>query len=114
MATEFFSWGYVAWVTQRPSGYLLWGYIDGCEFDIVADSPQKAESAFARVARRAWLRRKFRVLRGLPARELQQVSTADRYYDVSLRTILVAALVALAKRVLRASRMVLSAARFRR
>lgn len=25
MATEVFSWGYIAWVTQRPSGYLLSG-----------------------------------------------------------------------------------------
>lgn len=102
MATEVFSWGYIAWVTQRPSGYLLSGYIDGREFDIVADTPQKAERLFARAARWAWLRRKFRVFRGLPARELEQVSTADRYYDVSLRTALVGTLVAIVERVLRA------------
>jgi hypothetical protein len=102
MATEVFSWGYIAWVTQRPSGYLLSGYIDGREFDIVADTPQKAGRLFARAARWAWLRRKFRVFRGLPARELEHVSTADRYYDVSLRTALVGALVAIGGRLLRA------------
>lgn len=54
MATEVFSWGYVAWLTQRPSGYSRSGYIDGHEFEITADTPQEAERAFARAARRSW------------------------------------------------------------
>jgi hypothetical protein len=99
--TEVFAWGYVASITQRPSGHLLSGYIDGHEFEFIADAPQQAENAFARAARRAWLRRKFRVLRGLPARELEQASSADIYHDVCLRALMVAILAALVKRLRR-------------
>lgn len=71
-------------IDQRPSGYSLSGHIDGHEFEIVTDTPQRAERAFTRAARRAWLRRKLPVLRGLPARELEPVSAADTYHDVSV------------------------------
>lgn len=86
MATEVFAWGYVAWLTQRPSGYSLSGYIDGHEFEITTDTSREAERAFARAARRAWARRKLRVIRGLPAREEEPVDTADTYHEVSFRT----------------------------
>ncbi|MFB9125730.1 hypothetical protein E2553_36060 [Paraburkholderia dipogonis] len=82
--TEVFAYGYVAWLTQRPTGFSLSGYIDGVEFDVIAQAPQQAERLFSRAARRAWLRRKFmRILRRkYPAREM--VSSADVYYDVTV------------------------------
>ena len=99
--TQVFAWGYVAWMTQRPSGYSLSGYIDGLEFDVVTDLPQEAERVFARVARSARLRRKLRGLAGLPARESPPVSTLDTYHEVSLREIFVAVTTALWSRVIR-------------
>jgi hypothetical protein len=90
--TQVFAWGYVGWMTQRSSGFSLSGYIDGREFDVVTDLPQGAERAFARAARSAWLRRKVRGLRGLPARESLPVSTLDTYHEVSLKEIFVAIL----------------------
>lgn len=99
--TQVFAWGYVAWMTQQPSGYSLSGYIDGREFDIVMDLPQEAERAFARAARSAWLRRKVRVLRGLRARESPSINTLDTYHEVSLRMIFVAIVTALWSRVFR-------------
>jgi len=99
MATEVFAWGYIGWLTRRPEGYSLSGYIDGQEFEIVTDTPQQAEHAFTRAARRAWLCRRSRVLRGLPARQREPVGTADTYQEVSLGAIVVAALKAMIKRV---------------
>jgi hypothetical protein len=96
--TQVFAWGYVAWMTQRPSGYSLSGYIDGQEFDIVTDLPQEAESAFARAARSAWLHRK---LRRLPARESPPINSLDTYHEVSLRMIVVAVVTELWSRVFR-------------
>jgi hypothetical protein len=97
--THVFAWGYQAWLTQRSSGFSLSGYIDGREFDIVTDTPQGAERAFARAARSAWLRRKLRRLRGLPARESPPIGTLDTYHEVTLRTIFVAVVTALWSRV---------------
>ena len=99
--TQVFAWGYVAWMTQRPSGYSLSGYIDGLEFDVVTDLPQEAERAFVRAARSAWLRRKVRVLRGLPARESAPINALDTYHEISLRMIFVAVVTALWNRVFR-------------
>jgi hypothetical protein len=99
--TQVFAWGYVGWMTQRASGYSLSGYIDGREFDIVTDLPQDAEREFARAARSAWLRRKVRVLRGLPARESPPINSLDTYHEVSLRMIFVAVMTALWSRVFR-------------
>ena len=99
--TQVFAWGYVGWMAQRPSGYSLSGYIDGREFDVVTDLPQEAERAFARAARSAWLRRKVRRLRGLPAREFQPINSLDTYHDVSLRMIFVAVVTELWSRVFR-------------
>jgi len=99
--TQVFAWGYVGWMTQRSSGFSLSGYIDGREFDVVTDLPQEAERAFARAARSAWLRRKVRVLRGLPARESPPMNSLDIYYEVSLRTIFVAVVATLWSRVFR-------------
>ena len=99
--TQVFAWGYVAWMTQRPSGYSLSGYIDGREFDVVTDMPQQAERAFVRAARSAWLRRKLRRLRRLPARESPPANTLDTYHDVTLRMIFVAAVTELWHRVFR-------------
>ena len=99
--TQVFAWGYVGWMTQQPSGYSLSGYIEGREFDIVTDLPQEAERAFARAARSAWLRRKVRVLRGLPAREAPPINSLDTYYKISLRMIFVAVVTALWSRVFR-------------
>ena len=97
--TQVFAWGYVGWMTQRSSGFSLSGYIDGREFDIVTDLPQEAERAFARAARSAWLRRKVRVLRGLPARESPPLNSLDTYHEISLREIFVAVVTALWGRV---------------
>jgi len=99
--TQVFAWGYVGWMTQRSSGFSLSGYIDGREFDVVTDLPQEAERAFARAARSAWLRRKLRGLRGLPARESPPVNSLDTYHEVSLRMIFVAVVTALWSRVFR-------------
>ena len=99
--TQVFAWGYVAWMTQQSRKYSLSGYIDGREFDIVTDLPQEAERAFARAARSAWLRRKLRGLRGLPARESPPVNSLDTYHEVSLRMIFVAVVTALWSRVFR-------------
>ena len=99
--TQVFAWGYVAWMTQRPSGYSLSGYIDGREFAIVTDMPQDAERAFARAARSAWLRRKLRGLRGLPARESPPINSLDTYHEVSLRMIFVAVVTTLWSRIFR-------------
>ena len=99
--TQVFAWGYVGWMTQRPSGFSLSGYIDGREFDVVTDLPQEAERAFVRAARSAWLRRKLRGLRGLPARESPPLSTLDTYHEASLREIFVAVVTALWSRVFR-------------
>ena len=99
--TQVFAWGYVGWMTQRPSGFSLSGYIDGREFDVVTDLPQEAERAFARAARSAWLRRKLRGLRGLPPRESQPVNSLDTYHEISLREIFVAVVTALWSRVFR-------------
>ena len=99
--TQVFAWGYVAWMTQRPSGYSLSGYIDGREFDVVTDLPQEAERAFARAARSAWLRRKLRGLRGLPARESPPINSLDTYRELSLKTIVAAVVTALWNRVFR-------------
>ena len=99
--TQVFAWGYVGWMTQRASGYSLSGYIDGREFDIITDLLQEAERAFARAARSAWLRRKVRVLRGLPARESPPMNSLDIYHEVSLRTIFVAVVATLWSRVFR-------------
>jgi hypothetical protein len=101
MATEIFSCGYTAWRTQRPNGYEVSGYLDGREFDVITESPERAERAFRRAARRAWLRRKLRTLRGLPARELAPLSSADTYHDVSLGLIFRALLSGIAKRMRR-------------
>jgi len=100
--TQVFTWGYVAWMTQQASGgYFLSGYIDGLEFDIVTDLPQEAERAFARAARSAWLRRSFRTLRGLPAREAPPINALDTYYEMSLRKAFVAVVTELWRRVFR-------------
>ena len=99
--TQVFAWGYVAWITQRASGYSLSGYIDGREFDVVVALPQEGERAFARAARSAWLRRKVRVFRGLPARESPPVNTLDTYHDVTLGMIFVAVVTTLWSRVFR-------------
>jgi hypothetical protein len=99
--TQVFAWGYVAWMTQRPSGYSLSGYIDGREFDVVMDLPQEAERAFARAARSAWLRRKLRTFRGLSARESPPISTLDTYHEISLRMIFVAVVTKLWSRIFR-------------
>ena len=100
--TDVFAWGYVAWMTQRPSGqYSLSGYIDGREFDVVTDLPQEAERVFARAARSAWLRRKVRVLRGLPARESSPVNSLDTYHEISPRMFFAAVVTALWSRVFR-------------
>ncbi|MFP6560814.1 hypothetical protein WJ542_21305 [Paraburkholderia sp. B3] len=99
--THVFAWGYEAWMTQRSGKYSVSGYIDGREFDIVTDMPQEAEKAFAHAARSAWLRRKFRRLRGLPARESSPVNSLDTYHEVSLRMIFVAVVTALWSRVFR-------------
>ncbi|RQG99136.1 hypothetical protein [Paraburkholderia dinghuensis] len=90
MATELVSWGYTAWLTQRPIGYELSGYVEGREFAVVADTPEHAEREFSRAARRAWLRRKLRRIRGLPVREMPPVSTADTYHEISLVELIVA------------------------
>jgi hypothetical protein len=99
--TQVFAWGYVGWMTQTAPGYSLSGYIDGREFDVVTDLPQEAEKAFVRAARSAWLRRKFRRLRGLPARESPPINSLDTYHEVSLREIFVAVVTALWSRVFR-------------
>ncbi|SDH58942.1 hypothetical protein SAMN05216466_11185 [Paraburkholderia phenazinium] len=99
--TQVFAWGYVGWMTQRASGYSLSGYIDGRDFDVVTDLPQEAEREFTHAARSAWLRRKVRVLRGLPARESQPVNSLDTYHEISLREIFVAVVTALWSRVFR-------------
>jgi hypothetical protein len=99
--TQIFAWGYVAWMTQRPTGYSLSGYIDGREFDIVTDMPHDAEREFVRAARSAWLRRKLRGLRGLPARESPPISSLDTYHEVSLRMIFVVVVTKLWSRVFR-------------
>jgi hypothetical protein len=99
--TNVFAWGYVGWMTQRPSGYSLSGYIDSREFDVVTDLPQEAERAFARAARSAWLRRKLRGLRGLPARESPPVNSLDTYHEVPLRMIFVAVVNVLWSRIFR-------------
>ena len=99
--TQVFAWGYVGWMTQRASGYSLSGYIDGREFDVVTDLPQEAERAFARAARSAWLHRKLRGLRGLPARESPPMNSQDTYHEVSLRMAFVAVVTALWSRVFR-------------
>lgn len=99
--THVFAWGYKAWMTQQTAGYSLSGYIDGQEFDIVTDLPQEAERAFARAARSAWLRRKLRRLRGLPARESPPINTLDTYHEISLGMIFVAVVTALCSRVFR-------------
>ena len=99
--TQIFAWGYEAWLTQQSGKYSLSGYIDGREFDIVTDMPQEAERAFARAARLAWLRRKLRRLRGLPARESLPINSLDTYHEVSLRMIFVAVVTALWTRVFR-------------
>jgi hypothetical protein len=79
----------------------LSGYIDGREFDIVTDMPQEAERAFVGAARSAWLRRKLRRLRGLPARESPPINSLDTYHEVSLRMIFVAIATELWSRVFR-------------
>ncbi|SIN80494.1 hypothetical protein SAMN05444168_0426 [Paraburkholderia phenazinium] len=100
--THVFAWGYEAWMTQRPSGqYSLSGYIDGREFDVATDLPREAERAFAHAARSAWLRRKVRALRGLPARESPPINSLDTYHEVSLRMIFVAVVTVLWSRVFR-------------
>jgi hypothetical protein len=99
--TEVFAWGYKAWMTQQPSGYSLSGYIDGQEFGIVTELPQQAERAFVRAARSAWLRRKLRGFRGLPAREFPPINSLDTYHEVSLRMIFVAIVTALWSRIFR-------------
>jgi hypothetical protein len=99
--TQVFAWGYKAWMTQRSGKFSLSGYIDGLEFDIVTDLPQEAERAFVRAARSAWLRRKSRRLRGLPARESPPINSLDTYHEVSLREIFVAVVTALWSRVFR-------------
>ena len=88
-------------MTKQTAGYSLSGYIDGQEFDIVTDLPQEAERAFARAARSAWLRRKLRRLRGLPARESPPINTLDTYHEISLGMIFVAVVTALCSRVFR-------------
>jgi len=101
MATEIFSWGYTAWRTQRPGGYEVSGYVDGHKFDVVMETREGAERAFCRAARRAWLRRKVRVMQGLVARESAPLSPADTYHDASLKVILVATLNEIGKRIRR-------------
>lgn len=90
MATEIFAWGYTAWLTQRPSGYELSGYIDGRDFYVFADTPRDVEKAFYRAARRAWLRRSLRVLRGLPAHDSRPVGAADTYHEITIATVVLA------------------------
>ena len=99
--TQVFAWGYVGWMTQQSGKYSLSGYIDGREFAIVTDLPQEAERAFARAARWAWLRRKLRRLRGLPARESPPINSLDTYYEISLRMIFVAVVTTLWSRIFR-------------
>lgn len=84
MATEVFCWGYTAWRTRRVGGYEVSGFIDGRECTVVSESAEAAESIFCRAARRAWLRRKVRVVLGLPGRTTLRVSSAASYYPVSL------------------------------
>jgi hypothetical protein len=100
MATEVFAWGYTGWMTQRPSGFLLSAYIDGNEFEIIADTAQQAERPFIRAARCAWLRRKIRISRGLPARDREPASSADTYHEVSLKVVVVAVIKGLTTRLL--------------
>jgi hypothetical protein len=101
LATQIFAWGYVAWMTHQPSGYSLSGYIDGRKIDIVMDMPQEAERTFAQAARSAWLSRKFRVIRGLPAREFPPINSLDNYYGISLRVIVASVMTELRRRIFR-------------
>lgn len=82
--TEIFSWGYIGWLTRRPDGYELSGYLDGEEFSVVAQTPAQAARMFSRAARRAYLYRQIRVLRGLPARKTESVSSADVHHKCPL------------------------------
>jgi hypothetical protein len=84
MATEFFAWGYTAWRTQRANGYEVSGFIDGNEFAVVSRTAEEAERLFCRAARRAWLHRNVRAVRGLPAQTSAPVSPADSYIPVFL------------------------------
>lgn len=99
--THVFAWGYEAWMTQQSGKYSLLGYIDGRVFDVVTDLPHEAETAFARAARSAWLLRRARVLRGLPARKSPAINSLDTYHDASLRIICVAVLTLLWRRIFR-------------
>jgi hypothetical protein len=99
--TNVFAWGYDAWLTQRSGKFSLSGYIDGQQFEVVTDLPQEAERAFARAARSAWLRRKVRGLRALPARESPPINSLDTYHEVPLRMLFVAVVNVLWSRIFR-------------
>lgn len=88
-------------MTQQSAKYSLSGYIDGRVFDVVTDLPHEAETAFARAACSAWLRRRVRVLQGLPARKSLPVNSQDTYHDVPLRMICMAVLTLLWSRIFR-------------
>lgn len=88
-------------MTQQSGKYSLSGYIDGRVFEVVTDLPREAETAFARAACSAWLHRRARVLRGLPAQEFPAVNSLDAYHEVPLRMICVAALTLLWSRMFR-------------
>jgi hypothetical protein len=88
-------------MTQQFGKYSLSGYIDGRVFNVVTDLPQEAETAFARAACSAWLLRRVRVLRGLPARESPAINSLDTYREAPLRMICVAVLTMLWSRIFR-------------
>jgi hypothetical protein len=101
MLAHVFAWGYEAWMTRQSGRYTLSGYIDGRVFAVVTDLPHDAETAFARAACSAWLRRRLRVLRGLPAQESPTIHPLDTCHETPLRMIGVAVLTLLWSRLFR-------------
>lgn len=98
--TEIFSWGYIGWLTRRTEGYELSGYLDGELFSVIAVTPKQATRMFSRAARRAYLRRQTRVLRGLPARKAEPLSSADVHYEVAFGMVAVGLIRAATRRIL--------------
>lgn len=98
MATEVFSWGFTGWLTHRCAHYEVYGFIDGCRFFTTGDTPGACEATFARAARRAWLRRKLRALRGLPPRQSSPIDAADTYHEIRIGAIFLAIAVTLFRR----------------
>lgn len=98
--TEIFSWGYIGWLTRRTEGYELSGYFDGEEFSVIAVTPAQATRMFSRAARRAYLRRRIRVLQGLPARKAEAVSSADVHYEIAFGMVAVRLVQAAMRRIL--------------